>query len=1141
MRTRTRRSRSVRLATPAAGAGTDPSRRPRVESLEPRRLLSAGDLDPTFGVGGKVTTDFSNGHGATEETARAAVVVQGDGKLLVAGGVADAGGSNFALVRYDRDGTLDLTFGGGDGKVSTNVAGAADGASAIAVQADGKIVLAGQAGAAFGALDFAVARYNADGTLDAGFGGGDGIVTLDFGGNDAAAGVAIQSDGKIVLAGYAGQASTGSRFAAARFNADGSVDGSFGGNGKVTTAVAGDFNSASGVAVQPDGKIVLAGSATLSGREVFAVVRYNPNGSLDGSFGGGDGVATTGFGNGNGFAEAMALQPDGRIVLAGGGYESGDTSNDFALVRYNADGSPDGSFGGGDGKTLTDFDGRFDVAHAVAVQADGRIVLAGVTEESAAERFAVARYNADGSLDTSFAGGTGRTTTHFDGYQDMAFAVALQSDGRTVVAGGTGFFPPTNFAVARYAADGSLDPAFGDGGKVTTRFGGGGTASIGWDVVPLHNGKILVGGYAGNGYGTDFAVARYNADGTPDASFGGEDGKVATDVAGSSDTGLALAVQGDNKFVVAGEVLGPSGGYDFAVARYNADGSLDAGFGTGGKVISDFGTNEIFQGSGYDFAYAVAVQGDGRIVVGGKAEFYDYDGDFALARYNADGSPDTSFGTGGRVVTRLGDSDDWVQSLVVQPDGKILAAGTGGGKFALARYNADGSLDPTFGDGGKALTDFGGRGSQAFGLVLQNDGKAVVSGVTFPPVGADSRFALARFNGDGSLDQAFGTGGRVTTDFGGGNDVAYALSIQPNGRLVAAGFTVDGTGAYDFALARYEPDGSPDTSFGGGGDGRVSTDFGGRTDAALGVALQADGKILAAGYSDAGSEHLNFALARYEGDAPPPGATPAGSNVVITPAFDGPGPAPAMTVTFGSVTQGGVTTVTTSDTGQGPPSGFRLIGDQTFYELKTTATFTSAEVCIHYDPAAVHNENNLKLFHYEAGVGWVDRTSDLDLDGDVICATVSSFSPFAIFEAVKEVRIDVKPSMINLDSQGVIPVTLFTTADFDARSVDVASVLFADAHAVGSSLADADGDGDLDLLLKFRAQDTSLRRLYSELLVADADADGVIDSTRQVATTTLTGETLSHDLIEGSDTVDLQLSGKALRTLLDQLRAAGLL
>jgi uncharacterized delta-60 repeat protein len=349
-----------------------------------------------------------------------------------------------------------------------------------------------------------------------------------------------------------------------------------------------------------------------------------------------------------------------------------------------------------------------------------------------------------------------------------------------------------------------------------------------------------------------------------DPTFDG-DGKVTTDFAGSFEIAGAVAIQGDGKIVAAGTAADVSGISDFALARYNTDGSLDTAFDGDGKVTTDFA-------GASDEANAISIQGDGKIVAAGVARIgLNGSQDFALARYNADGSLDTAFSGDGRVTTDFAGANDQAHAVAIQGDGKIIAAGVAGdvvsgtNDFGLARYNANGSLDTTF-DGdlplpvpgdGKVTTDFAGTTDQAFGVAIQGDGKIVAAGLS-----GISDFALARYNSDGSLDTAFDGDGKVTTDFAGSGsrDEAHAVAIQGDGKIVAAGLAVV-SGVFDFALARYRADGSLDTIF--SGDGKVTTDFAGDFDAAHGVAIQANGRIVAAGFADLPGTGFDFALARY--------------------------------------------------------------------------------------------------------------------------------------------------------------------------------------------------------------------------------------------------------------------------------------
>jgi uncharacterized delta-60 repeat protein len=400
--------------------------------------------------------------------------------------------------------------------------------------------------------------------------------------------------------------------------------------------------------------------------------------------------------------------------------------------------------------------------------------------------------------------------------------------------------------------------------------------------------------------GSDFALARYNRDGSLDTSFDG-DGKVTTSVGNINlDIVNAIAIQQDGKIVAAGTM----GFQDFAVARYNADGSLDTSFDGDGIVTTNFPSAQPF-----DQAFAVAIQADGKIVAAGETAGCCFT--FALARYNTDGTLDTSFGNSGRVTTDFNlFSIDSVSALAVQADGKIVAGGYGsfglGGNddFALARYNTDGSLDMSFGSGGRTTTDFGGgtissvcTSDRANDIVIQPDGKIVAAGVTGFRAFC-STAAVARYNSDGSLDTSFGSGGKVT----GSQEEVKGLALQPDGKLVGVGTGyLPGGFCCAFVLGRYLQSGSLDPGFGQGG--QVHTPLGSAAD----VVLQADGKIVAAGATG-----LAFAFARYlpgTNDTTPPvisvpsaldvnATSPAGTTVTYeASATDDTDPNPALTCT----------------------------------------------------------------------------------------------------------------------------------------------------------------------------------------------------------------------------------------------------
>lgn len=436
--------------------------------------------------------------------------------------------------------------------------------------------------------------------------------------------------------------------------------------------------------------------------------------NLDPSFGT-NGKVTTNFllpGTNNVTGNALAIQGDSKIVVAGIA-DSGNTS-DFALARYNTDGSLDASFNGPlgiciigipcNGILTTDFNGDFDDATAMVIQANGKIIVAGVTLNGIDSDFALARYNTDGSLDTSFGpAGTGKVTTPFyTGQIDYASAIALQTNGKIVVAGSAFGGTNNDFALARYNTNGTLDTSFN---------------YIGSSCLP---------GFICNG-------------------------KQRTDFNSDFDYAEAVVIQANGKIVVVGSA-GNGTDIDFALARYNSNGSLDTTFGTAGtgKVTTSFYSGQKNSAKG------VILQPDGKIVVAGYANDGTND-NFALARYNTNGTLDTSFNDrgglciigapcSGQVVTDINGIYSKANSLALDAGSKIVVAGIAGSGFAVARYNIDGSMDISFGAIGTGLagTDFGGLGasSGATAVAIQSNGKIVAAGTLS---NMNNVFALARY------------------------------------------------------------------------------------------------------------------------------------------------------------------------------------------------------------------------------------------------------------------------------------------------------------------------------------------------------------------------------------------------------------
>jgi uncharacterized delta-60 repeat protein len=791
---------------------------------------AAGDLDAGFGGGAgwvstpfalKPSMDFAN-----------SLIQQADGRLVVAGYSTVAGKKRFAVTRYNSDGSLDTSFNG-SGKLTMVIGPANDEANSVIQQTDGKLVVVGSSG-----NDFAVVRYNPDGSLDTDFKGG-GMLTTDIGADsiDKAASVVQQLDGKLVVAG-----TSNDDFALVRYETDGSLDTDFNGSGKLTTAIGPSFDTATSVIQQADRKLVVAGYSFNGSNYDFALVRYEKDGSLDTTFNG-TGKLTTAIGTSTDMAYSLIQQADGKLVVSG--FSDNGSNNDFALVRYNTDGTLDTTFNGS-GKLTVAFGSSSDIASSVIQQADGTLVAAGYSTIGSNTDFSVARFNNNGSLDATF-NGTGKLTTNVGG-SDIASSLIQQADGKLVVAGRSLSGSNFDFAIVRYLSNGTLDAAFDSDGILRVNIMQT-SESESLSLAQQSDGKLVAAGYASNNGDDDFALVRYNPDGTLDTTFNGS-GQLTTAIGIiSTDRANAVIQQADGKLVAAGF---SSGSRDsFALVRYNPDGSLDTTFNSTGKLTTSIGVVA-------DEAYSVIQQADGKLVAAGYSNNGSND-DFALVRYNQDGSLDTTFNVTGIVTTAIVASNDRAYSVIRQADGKLVAAGYSNNgsndDFALVRYNADGSLDTTFNGTGKVVTAIGVAIDRAQSVIQQADGKLVAAG------SSSNDFALVRYNPDGSLDTTFNGTGKLTTAIGSSTDNAISVAQQADGKLVAAGYSLNG-GNYDFALVRYNTDGSLDTAF--SGDGKRLAAIGTSNDFGYSVIQQKDGKLAVAGYANNMPTGREFVVARFE-------------------------------------------------------------------------------------------------------------------------------------------------------------------------------------------------------------------------------------------------------------------------------------
>ncbi|MEU6882257.1 calcium-binding protein [Streptomyces sp. NPDC046712] len=451
-------------------------------------------------------------------------------------------------------------------------------------------------------------------------------------------------------------------------------------------------------------------------------------------------------------------------------------------VASAAAGDLDPGFGGGDGIVVTDLP-YYEDSRDMVLQPDGKILTVGTLTpaEGPGSDISLLRYTADGTPDASF--GTGGAVTADLSDNDEGYAVALQASGRILVAGYSvaeeNGVTWAQLTVLGFTANGAPDPTFGVNGRAFPDVGRG---SIGQALRVLDDGRILVGG----SFGSEFLLTRLLPDGALDTAFGGGDGQVRTAFPAGGASVQDLAVHSDGRIVAVGQsgYLSPTYATEAALARYLPDGTPDASFDGDGRA-------EVDWGGAYDTAHGVVLQSDGRIVVAGQSP----EG-FTVARFTTGGAADTSFGGDGRVGTTFVAGLGAAHDVALQPDGKIVATGVGGGApsendFAVARYLADGSLDSSFSGDGKVTTDvgfdFANDWEEGRSLVLQPDGKIVVSGVTDDFTAR----AVLRYDGTGApaptppdADLSVTKSGPATVNIG--DTVTYTLRVTNNSATTTA-------------------------------------------------------------------------------------------------------------------------------------------------------------------------------------------------------------------------------------------------------------------------------------------------------------------------------------------------------------------
>ncbi|WP_395053454.1 T9SS type A sorting domain-containing protein [Flavobacterium sp.] len=792
----------------------------------------SGDLDTTFGTNGKVNTNFGQADFIINSQ-----VIQSDGKIILCGSIQNYSVSYGFVIRLNADGSLDSSFNTNGKTINETI----DSFDKILIQTDGKIIVGGSK-----SEDVALARYNSNGTLDTSFDIDGMIFNINNAFNNRRfVDLDLQTDGKIVVL---SEFNSGSQdFRILRYLTNGSIDTTFGNNGSVTTDI-GNVEFPKSIIVQSDSKILVGGTTYNSSASTDNpfIARYTSTGLLDNTFNSNGKRIYSFTGASYNKISNLVVQTDGKIVFYSKTFIS--SSPKILLVRLNSNSSYDTTFDT-DGIAIATSPNNFEGENAkLRIQSNGKYTLfttiQPIVNNVSNNDILGLRFNTNGTLDSTFDSDGILIISYFslnDNFGDFScVGNSIIISGNTEESLITG-----KIAVAKLTQTASFDTTFDTDGKLFFTFPyGSSDETFASEIQP--DGKILVAGFSYFNNKDFYTITRYNSNGSIDTNFGTNGLVVINNTRFGTPNDIAIDTNG--KIIIVGR------NYKALIVRLNSNGSLDTTFGTNG--FANFSTSD------YSSVNDLKILSNGKILIAGYEAYTigtTFSGNFMLARLNANGTTDTTFGTNG--ISNLGSTfadQEVLDKIEVQSDGKIVAAGTiNNGSdldIVIFRYNSNGTFDTTF--NGNGSTTFASSGSdRPNGLAIQNDGKIIILGQL------NSLVKIARFTSSGAIDLSFDSDGIIDVN---SNDMDYsnALRLTQDQKIFIIGSTTLSEINVDFSTLKFNSNGSLDTTF--ANSGKLTTDFFSDYDEATSILITNDNKLILCGIVFAPNNNsIDFGLAKY--------------------------------------------------------------------------------------------------------------------------------------------------------------------------------------------------------------------------------------------------------------------------------------